>query len=208
MSLPRSSLVFKFLLLYKEYSLSRSPTTFTMTTADQSPSGEKADYCLCTPGENDPGDCMCSDRLLFRKPTASTVTMENQTLLDEEAVYLGLRNVFRGANARLRQEKLIRMAIKKQRCREDVQKLIDQCGINALCTSAKGLLKNGIFASTAAAMIRFPELFSQSPAHNAAREASEAKATMTEEIALQEAVYGRSKETPFGLRVVKESSSM
>jgi len=111
---------------------------------------------------------------------------------DERVVYLALKNVFKGQNAEVRQNKAVRKLIKQHRSQEDVADLIREHNFEVVCNAARMLLCDEIFESTLKAKIRFPELFDLSPAQSAEREVSEAEAARHEADAIEHAVQGRS----------------
>ncbi|KAK4964211.1 hypothetical protein LTR66_012418 [Elasticomyces elasticus] len=95
---------------------------------------------------------------------------------DERLVYLALRNIFKGADAQVRDPKNIRERIQKYQRYEDVRDLIQDHNLDN---------------STLKAKVRFPEVFEMSPAQSAERTASEAEAAKTEDDAIKGAAEGR-----------------
>ncbi|KAK4946669.1 hypothetical protein LTR28_007767 [Elasticomyces elasticus] len=91
---------------------------------------------------------------------------------DERLVYLALRNIFKGADAQVRDPKNIRERIQKYQRYEDVRDLIQDHNLDN-------------------AKVRFPEVFEMSPAQSAERTASEAEAAKTEDDAIKGAAEGR-----------------
>ena len=122
-------------------------------------------------------------------------TMGTKNPPDERVVYLTLKNVFKGANAEVRQPKAIRKLIKKNQQQRDVADLIRAHNIETICTTARTLLTEQVFESTLKAKIRFPEVFDVSPTQSAEREASEAEAAKHEAIAIKDAVQGHQENT-------------
>lgn len=110
---------------------------------------------------------------------------------DERVVYLALKNVFKGPNAAVRQNKVIRKLVKEHKEQEDVADLVREHNFEVICNSARTLLCDEIFASTLKAKIRFPELFDLSPTQSAEREVSEAEAAKNEANAIANALQGR-----------------
>lgn len=110
---------------------------------------------------------------------------------DERVVYLALKNVFKGQDADIRQNKAVRKLVRRHKGQEDVASLVQGHGLDVVCNTARTLLLDEIFASTLKAKIRFPELFDLSPTQSAEREASEAEAARHEADAIQHAVQGR-----------------
>lgn len=83
---------------------------------------------------------------------------------DDRLVYLALKNVFKGPDAKLRRPQKIRKQIQKHRKKAEVHALITEHSMENVCKAAKTLLENGIFASTLRAEIRFLGVFDISPA--------------------------------------------
>ncbi|KAK5011505.1 hypothetical protein LTR28_001222 [Elasticomyces elasticus] len=110
---------------------------------------------------------------------------------DERLVYLALRNIFKGADAQVRNPKKIRERIQKHQHYEDVRDLVQEHNLDNVCNAAKVLLEEQIFQSTLKAKVRFPEVFEVSPAQSAERTASEAEAAKTEDDAIKGAAEGR-----------------
>lgn len=109
---------------------------------------------------------------------------------NERVVYLALKNIVRGADAQIRNEKPIRKLIEKHQARIDVHSLIQRHSLDSVCDVAKILLKQQIFESTLKAKLRFPEAFEVSPAQTAMRSISEAEAAKMEAEAIREAGTG------------------
>ncbi|KAJ8126091.1 hypothetical protein O1611_g7549 [Lasiodiplodia mahajangana] len=120
--------------------------------------------------------------------------MKNKNPPDERVVYLALKNVFKGANAEVRQLKVVRKLITKSQQDADVADLINAHNIDTVCNIARTLLTEEIFESTLKAKIRFPEVFDVSPAQSAEREASEAEAAINDANAIAGAVQGYSED--------------
>ena len=114
-----------------------------------------------------------------------------KNLPDERLVYLALTNVFKGADAQVRNLKKIRERIQKNQHYGGVQDLINEHNLDSVSSTAKVLLEQNIFESTLKAKIRFPEVFEVSPAQSAERAASEAEAAKTEAHAIRDAAEGR-----------------
>lgn len=112
-------------------------------------------------------------------------------LPDERVVYLALKNVFEGQNAKVRQNKAIQKLIKKNKKQGDVADLIREHNFDVICNSARTLLSDEIFADTLEAKIRFPELFDLLPTQRAEKEASDAEAAKNEADAIANALQGR-----------------
>lgn len=112
---------------------------------------------------------------------------------DERVVYLKLKHVFKGDNAKVRQTKTIQKLLVKHGREEDVSDLIKEHNLDIICSTARVLLTEQIFESTLKAKIRFPEVFDVSPAQSAEREASEAEAARNEAIAIQGVVHSNEK---------------
>ena len=110
---------------------------------------------------------------------------------DERLVYLALRSVFSGEDAKIRSAKTIRKQIQKHLQREDVKALMQNHNTDHVYSTAKELLEDSIFESNLRAKIRFPELFSISPAQSADREQSEEEAARSEANAIRDAAEGR-----------------
>lgn len=110
---------------------------------------------------------------------------------DERLVYLALRGVFSGEDAKIRSAKAIRKQIQKHQQREDVKSLLNNHNQDHVFNTARELLESHIFESTIDAKIRFPEVFSISPAQSADREQSEEEAARSEANAIKNAAEGR-----------------
>lgn len=104
---------------------------------------------------------------------------------DERLVYLALKNIFKGADAQLRDLRKIRKHIEKHQDGEIISTLIEEHTLDDVQICARKLLKEEIFESTLKAKIRFPEVFEISLAQSAEREASEAEAARSEEDAIR-----------------------
>jgi hypothetical protein len=110
---------------------------------------------------------------------------------DERLVYLALRSVFIGNDANIRSAKAIRNQIKKHQQNEDVKALMKNHSQDHVYGTTKELLEDRVFESTLRAKIRFPEVFSISPAQSADREQSEEEAARSEANAIKNAAEGR-----------------
>ena len=95
---------------------------------------------------------------------------------DERLVYLALRSVFIGEDAKIRTMKTIRKQVQKHQQKEDVKALMNNHNEDHVYSTAKELLEDHVFESTVRAKLRFPEVFSISPAQSADREQSEEEA--------------------------------
>ncbi|OIW30059.1 hypothetical protein CONLIGDRAFT_562822, partial [Coniochaeta ligniaria NRRL 30616] len=105
-------------------------------------------------------------------------------------VYLTLKKVFKGPNAGVRRMSVIRKLINENQQHEDIAALINKHNEDILCNVTRKLLTEQIFESTLKAKMRFPEIFSESPAQSAHREASDAEAARNDTKAMQDAVQG------------------
>ncbi|CAI6342436.1 unnamed protein product [Periconia digitata] len=85
-------------------------------------------------------------------------------LPDERLVYLALKDIFQGKNARIRKAIVIRKLIKDHCHQKEVETLIQEHTIDDVRNIARLLLMEGIFESTLKAKGRFPNLFEVSPA--------------------------------------------
>ena len=110
---------------------------------------------------------------------------------DERLVYLALRSVFIGEDAKIRSVRAIRKQIQKHLQRENVKALLKNHNQDHVYSAAKELLENHVFESTLSAKLRFPEVFSISPAQSADREQSEEEAARSEVNAFKNAAEGR-----------------
>ncbi|KAK3311444.1 uncharacterized protein B0T15DRAFT_388957 [Chaetomium strumarium] len=117
--------------------------------------------------------------------------MGNKNRPDERVVYLTLRKVFKGPNARVRRPSLIRKLIIGHQDHEDIAALISAHNIDTLCNITRELLTEQIFEATLKAKIRFPEVFDVSPAQSADRDASDAEAARNDAKAIEDAAQGR-----------------
>ncbi|KAI0538482.1 hypothetical protein GGR58DRAFT_526058 [Xylaria digitata] len=136
--------------------------------------------------------------------------MKNNNLPDERVVYLALKNVFKGENAKVRQLKAVRKLVSKSQNDTDVSDIIKAHNIDIVCNTARALLAEEIFESTLKAKIRFPEVFDVSPAQSAEREASEAEAAISEANAIKGAVqrYADEVQDPISRADVAETESV
>ncbi|RFU29551.1 hypothetical protein B7463_g6772, partial [Scytalidium lignicola] len=112
---------------------------------------------------------------------------------DQRVVYLALRNVFMGANAKVRQPKVIRKFIEAHVKRADVAELIRSYDIDTICETARILLTENVFGSTHEAEVRFPEIFKVSPAQSVERAASEAEAAKHDANVIKDVVQTQEK---------------
>lgn len=110
---------------------------------------------------------------------------------DERLVYLALRSVFIGDDANIRSVKAIRKRIQKHQQKENIKALIKNHNQDHVYGTAKELLEDRVFESTLRAKLRFPEVFSISPAQSADREQSEKEAARSEANAIKNAAEGR-----------------
>jgi hypothetical protein len=104
----------------------------------------------------------------------------------ERVIYLAMKSVFNGSNAKIRRLSPIRKLIKKNQTQPDIANLAREYGLETICSTVRNLLTEEIFLSTFKAKIRFPEVFDVSPAQTAEREASEAEAARHEATAIQD----------------------
>lgn len=109
---------------------------------------------------------------------------------DERVVYLGLKNIFKGQKAEVRQLHAIQRLVTKHQNHAEVKDLIREHDIASVCSVARTLLTEQIFESTLKAKLRFPEVFDVSPTQSAEREASEAEAAKNESDAIRDAAQG------------------
>lgn len=107
---------------------------------------------------------------------------------DDRLVYLAFRHIFSGADAQVRQPKVVNDRIAKHKQEPSVRALIQQHDVDSIRTIILSLLKDGVFKSTLSAKVRFPEIFDVSPAQSAEREMSEAEAARNEATAMLNAV--------------------
>ncbi|EMC91556.1 hypothetical protein BAUCODRAFT_134403 [Baudoinia panamericana UAMH 10762] len=111
---------------------------------------------------------------------------------DERVVCLALRSVFTGEDAKVRSSKAIKKQIQIHAHRPDVQALMQSHHQEHVYQTAKNLLVENVFGSSLRAKIRFPEVFSTSPAQSAEREHSEEEAARSEAHAIRNAAEGHS----------------
>ncbi len=114
---------------------------------------------------------------------------------DERVVYLALKNVFKGTQAEVRQQKAIHKLVTKHKKNTEVANLVREYDMDTVCNVARTLLTEQIFESTLKAKLRFPEVFDVSSAQSAEREASEAEAARNEANAIKDAVQGHQNTT-------------
>ncbi|KAF1912678.1 hypothetical protein BDU57DRAFT_598109 [Ampelomyces quisqualis] len=81
---------------------------------------------------------------------------------DEGRVYLALRNIIKGNDARIRKAKSVQNFISKRQDQADIKHLIQQRTLEDLCQITQKLLRDGIFESTLQAELRFPKIFDAS----------------------------------------------
>ncbi|KAF2965964.1 hypothetical protein GQX73_g7574 [Xylaria multiplex] len=136
--------------------------------------------------------------------------MKNNNPPDERVVYLALKNVFKGENAKVRQLKAVRKLVAKSQNDADVSDIIKAHNLEIVCNTARTLLTEEVFESTLKAKIRFPEVFDVSPAQSAEREASEAEAAISEANAIKGAVqrYADEVQDPISRCDVVETESV
>ena len=84
--------------------------------------------------------------------------MSTTSYINEKTVYLALRDIFKDQDAEVRQIRAIRRLITIHQGRENVAELVNICGMDVLCDTARALLRDGVFASASKASQRFPEL--------------------------------------------------
>lgn len=112
-------------------------------------------------------------------------------LPDERLVYLAFKNVFKGPEAQMRNDKPIKKKIRKhEKENEEIRALVQEHSVENIANVAKALLAGDIFASTLKAKIRFPEVFDVSPAQSAERAVSEAEAAKIEADAIRNVTVG------------------
>lgn len=109
---------------------------------------------------------------------------------DERVIYLALKNVFQGPNAKLRKRATIRKLIREANGQDDIADLLREHNPDVLCKLTQKLLSQNIFESTLNAKLRFPELFDTSPTQSAEDQASEAEAARHEADAIEQAARG------------------
>lgn len=109
---------------------------------------------------------------------------------DERLVYLALRPVFTGEDAKIRTPKAVRKQIRKHKEKQDVEALMKNHSADHIYNTTKELLEDRVFESTLYAKLRFPEVFRGSPAQSALREISEEEAARSEATAIKQVVEG------------------
>ena len=105
---------------------------------------------------------------------------------DGRLVYLHCSSIFNGLNAQIRRQKKISQLLSKHR--SSIEILTREFNLQDIAVVAKQLLDEKIFESLPRAKLRFPELFQQSEAQEAEREASEAEVVRIEAEAAQDIV--------------------
>lgn len=76
-----------------------------------------------------------------------------------QEVYLALKNVFRDQHVQLRKRKRIRNLIQIHPQERAVQQILHKYGLDAVVSTARVLLADGIFESDTKAQSQFPEAF-------------------------------------------------
>lgn len=109
---------------------------------------------------------------------------------DERLVYLAFKNIFSGQDAHLRRQRRIHQLIRQNQNNDDVQPLIQEHNIANVEKTAEALLREGIFASTLRAKIKFPEVFDVSSVQSAERAASEVEVAQSETDTIKQAAEG------------------
>ncbi|KAI5363409.1 hypothetical protein J4E82_011633 [Alternaria postmessia] len=101
--------------------------------------------------------------------------------LDQRLVYLALRSIFKGADARVRKSKKIHELIQKHHHQHGISNLLEEHNMDMICNVAKTLLEQQVFESTLRAKSRFPEVSedSQSQSEGQATPSSSASSTET-----------------------------
>jgi len=107
--------------------------------------------------------------------------MKTRSTPDEKVVYLALRKILTGPEAKLRQPRAILKLIEKYQEQLDVANLIRTYNIDAVCNTVRTLLAEEIFESTLKAKNRFPELFAPSTTKGPVRQAPKAETARLEE---------------------------
>lgn len=100
---------------------------------------------------------------------------------DERLVYLALRNLIKGDDARIRRAKKVRNFISKQQDHAEIKRLIQKHTLDNLCETAKKLLQDRIFESSLQARLRFPDVFKDAENKKAKRPVIK-KATAKDEV--------------------------
>lgn len=113
---------------------------------------------------------------------------------EHKRVYLATKDMFTKERAKLKKLKSIRKAITNTGKDSELQKLVDEFGIETICQWVQELLCDGIYEFSGQASNRFPELFE--PSFSLSQESAllEAEASRKEEIAVQEAVHNNSSD--------------
>ncbi|RYN62675.1 hypothetical protein AA0119_g13109 [Alternaria tenuissima] len=76
--------------------------------------------------------------------------------LDQRLVYLALRSIFKGADARVRKSKKIHELIQKHHHQHGISNLLEEHNMDMICNVAKTLLEQQVFESILRAKSRFP----------------------------------------------------
>ncbi|RYN61653.1 hypothetical protein AA0117_g12938 [Alternaria alternata] len=111
--------------------------------------------------------------------------------LDQRLVYLALRSIFKGADARVRKSKKIHELIQKHHHQHGISNLLEEHNMDMICNVAKTLLEQQVFESTLRAKSRFPEVSEDSQSQSEGQATPSSSASSTETGATRRVVGGR-----------------
>jgi len=127
--------------------------------------------------------------------------MKTRSTPDEKVVYLALRKILTGPEAKLRQPRAILKLIEKYQEQLDVANLIRTYNIDAVCNTVRTLLAEEIFESTLKAKNRFPELFAPSTAKGPVRQAPKAETARLKEGEIRDTAQHRQESIQEGVQI-------
>lgn len=106
------------------------------------------------------------------------------SIKDREEIFLAYRPLFEGQKAQVRNPKTIRKILNLSK--NTSSPFMHNVGFDAVVSTVKGLLEEGVFSSELKARLAFPALYQTSREQDARHEASDAGAAREEAEALQE----------------------
>jgi len=106
-------------------------------------------------------------------------------LPDKRLVYLALKEIFKGEDARIRRVRKITELIQKHQNENGIRSLVKKHNTDDICNVAKTLLKEQIFESISKARLSFPEMFKASSNQSIEQAISKAGSAKTETDAIE-----------------------
>jgi len=133
--------------------------------------------------------------------------MKTRNTPDERVVYLALRKIFKGPEAKLRQPRAILKVLEKHREQMDVANLMRSYHINGICSTVQTLLSEEIFESPLKAMNRFPDMFAPLPMQVTETQASKAVTVRSEVDATRDAAKHSQKSVGGGMQIESKADT-